>query len=93
MLMVQLDIANNVAALVGSLIGIVLTLVGLVAWFIRLESKVMYLEKDLETEKKHNTDRNEVMWSKMDAVQGSLHTVLQGIGKIEGRLESIKNDK
>lgn len=51
--------------------------VGMTAWFVRLEAKVMYLEKD-----------KKIMWNKLDDIQDSLTKILQALAKLEGKLEN-----
>lgn len=64
---------------------------GFVAWLIRLESKVMVLEKDI-TEKNQQIDRLDI---KIGAIEGKiiekLSMIEKSLAKIEGRL-SVEND-
>ncbi len=63
-------------------------LVTMVAWFIRLESKVLYLEKDHHEHKRAYSERETQMWAKIDGLQVGITTVLQALAKIEGKLET-----
>lgn len=71
-----------ILATIGSLafIGIV--------WFIRLEAKVLYLERNLERSELVAKEKERVMWEKIDALQNSLNQLLQGIGRVEGKLDA-----
>lgn len=51
-------------------------LAGLV-WLIRLEAKVLYLEKD-----------NEDHWNKLDEVQKKLDGIAESLARLEGKLET-----
>lgn len=66
---------------------VLLSLIFVIVWCIRLESKVLYLEKDLENHKLAATDANKVIWSKWDTLQATLNQVLQAVGELKGRLE------
>lgn len=74
------------------------TMIGIVAWFIRLEAKVLYSEKDiikneiahnkdlvkLESEHKNNIDS---VWKKLEIIQTTLNQLLVSVGELKGRLE------
>jgi sensor domain CHASE-containing protein len=75
--MVKIDVANNLFTIILSLLGIISVFVGFVAWFIRLESKVQYLQKDHEENK-------QVIYAKLDTMQVTLNQLLQAIGRLEG---------
>lgn len=63
-------------------------LIGVVAWFIRLESKVLYLERDHLKQNESNEKRESTMWAKIDAIQATSTAILQSLAKIEGKLEA-----
>ena len=46
-------------------------------WLIRLEAKVLYLEKDREDH-----------WQKIDAMQDKLQEIAQSLARLEGKLEN-----
>ncbi|MFM6929053.1 MAG: hypothetical protein ACKOX6_11355 [Bdellovibrio sp.] len=67
-----------------SVIAAVITFIGLIAWFIRLESKVTWLEKaevdrKIETEKKDAERKAEIekieqaVWDKFESVQNGMN--------------------
>jgi hypothetical protein len=46
-------------------------------WFVRLESKVLYVEKEQESSKKE-----------MISLQNTLNTLLLSVGRVEGKLDN-----
>ncbi len=61
-------------------------------WLVRLEAKVLNQGRDhvkLEAAVEKN---NTVIWEKFTALQTSMNQILQGIGRVEGRL-SINTNK
>lgn len=66
---------------------LIVSLVLVVAWLIRLESKVLYMEKDSLKTAAENSKREEGMWKKFDEVNNKLTEALKTLSKIEGRLE------
>lgn len=96
---VSIDIANNVFSIALSVLIILGILIGFVAWFIRLESKVNYLEKDhsdhkveinasQEELKKESQHRDKAIWDKMETFQSSMNQLLQAIGELKGKLSN-----
>ena len=75
---------NDLVALIG-------TVIFFVAWFIRLESKVNYIEKDYQRHIEAQSQKDAVIWTKMDDMQKSINSLLQIVGRIEGKLESQKD--
>lgn len=59
--------------------------IGLV-WCIRLESEVRYLRRDHDDHKKHQEERGDTLWAKIDVIQTSMNSLIQAIGRVEGRL-------
>jgi hypothetical protein len=68
--------------------------VGVVAWFVRLESRVVSLEKDLEAESaarkqahddlKADSDKQVLtVWAKMDLMNASIVQILQATARLE----------
>lgn len=78
--------------LITALWPILATVIGLafvaLVWFIRLEAKVLYLERDLDKAETAAKEKERVMWEKIDALQNSLNQLLQGIGRVEGKLDA-----
>ena len=83
----MVDLAAHFTEFILSVISLIAIMIGFVGWFIRLESKVMYLEKDHEESKINGNEKIESMWKKMDAVQATLNQVLQGIARLEGQMK------
>ena len=61
--------------------------VGMVAWFARLEAKVLYRERD----RRDRSSKDREMWNKIDSLQKSIGELLESVGRIEGRL--MRNGK
>lgn len=55
--------------LIGVMFGVI--------WLVRLEAKVLYLERE-----------KKMVWIKLDAIQVTLTEVLISLGKIQGKLET-----
>jgi hypothetical protein len=62
---------------------IIITLALGLVWLVRLEAKVLYLEKD----RKLDLERQESLWNKLDSMQVTLTTILTSLAKLEGKME------
>lgn len=60
---------------------VILSAMFFMIWLIRLESKVLYLERD----------RNE-HWNKIDAMQTKLQEIAEALARLEGKLETKHNE-
>lgn len=67
---------------------ILLSILFVVIWCIRLESKVLYLEKDHEKTRAENIEKDKLIWAKQDALQTTLNQILQAIGELKGKLNN-----
>lgn len=54
----------------------VLSIVGVIGWFVRLEVKVSA-----------HAESNDKLWLKMDSLQQQNTNILQAVSRVEGRLE------
>lgn len=75
---------NEILLIVISIVTLLSILVGVVAWNIRLESKVMNLEKN-------HADNVESVWKKLDDVQKNVIDVLQSVARMEGKINAERN--
>ena len=66
-------------------------LILLVAWFIRLESKVLWLQTSHRDQKEEAQEKEAKMWAKIDGLQLTMTSILQSLAKIEGKLESSRD--
>lgn len=82
----MINLVDNISGIIVSILTIVLIVIGFIGWFIRLEAKVMYLEKDHADHKKNWNDQIEKMSLKIDAFQITLNQVLQGVARLEGQI-------
>ncbi len=65
-----------------------------IAWLVRLEAKVLYLERDLIRSAKESAKKEASMSTEMKEVNSKLTEALKSLAKIEGRLESQnRNDQ
>lgn len=78
--MVTIDIANNFVSLLLGVLSVIGVFIGFVAWFIRLESKVTYLEKDYGDNKVKQGSMNET-------IQATLNQVLISLGELKGKID------
>ena len=72
---------------------LVLPIVGFIAWLVRLEAKVLYLEKELKEYKELAKERERLLWEKFDKLQENLNTVLQTTTRIEENLKHLNKDQ
>lgn len=72
----------------NDLIYFAIAAIGVVIWNVRLEAKVLYLEKDYDLNK-------EAVWEKLKDLQTSMNLILQSNVRIETKLERLEkeNDK
>jgi hypothetical protein len=58
-------------------------IVALSAWMVRLEAKILSIEKD----QKRKDTSDEKIWAKIDSLQNNMTGVLQSLSRIEGKLD------
>ena len=66
---------------------IVMVLILSLIWNIRLEAKVLYLEKDHAREIKSSSEKDKLMWEKFDAVVTELTNVKMVLTKLQTTIE------
>lgn len=69
-----------------SLDNVIYLLVFIIVWAIRLEAKLLYVERDHNSHKDHVSKSDSVMWGKIEALSASLTSISLSLGRIEGRL-------
>lgn len=69
------------------LVGVCAIVVAVIAWLIRLEAKVMYLEKDHEAHKNINEKKDKSLWDKIDSLQVVIMSMKETLARIEERLK------
>lgn len=62
------------------------------AWLIRLEAKVLYLEKDQTKSEEILKVKDATMWAKFGTIETNMNLILQSLGRLEGKL-SNRNEK
>jgi hypothetical protein len=73
---------------IGEIWPVLVSTILVIVWLIRLESKVLYLEKDNIS----RSEKDKMIWEKFNELQTTLTGILQSLARLEGRLES-KNDE
>ena len=77
----------------GNAWPVLMTFIAIIAWFVRLEAKVMYIEKDHERERLERLERDKDVSRKLDQMSKQLSAVLQTVSHIEGKLEGFPGIK
>lgn len=72
---------------------LILPIVGFIAWLVRLEAKVLYLERELKEYKEAAKEREKLLWEKFDKLQENLNTVLHTTTRIEENLKHLNKDQ
>lgn len=73
---------------------LILAAVAAVAWFVRVEAKVLYIEKDLAEYKIRVEKKDLVFWDKIESVQKSISQVYESVIRMEEHIKYIqKSDK
>lgn len=83
---------------------VLLTFVLLIAWCVRLEAKVLFLEKQLESEaaridhahqefQDQQSEKTQALWTKIDAMSAMMSAMLQAVGRLEGKLDGNQSRK
>ena len=71
----------------------IFALICCVIWNIRLESKVLYLEKDYEKHQNSIAEKDKALWIKFDSLQATVTTVLQMLTRLETKIEMKRKDQ
>lgn len=57
-------------------------------WLIRLEAKVLYLEKDQVREVKQNFEKDKNIWKEIKGIRDEVHEMKMALARIEGSLSN-----
>lgn len=57
-------------------------------WLIRLEAKVLYLEKDQTKEVKRSSEKDRNLWKEVKGIREEVHEVKTTLARIEGSLSN-----
>lgn len=63
-----------------------------IIWFIRLEAKVLFLKENHKDHVDAVTRKDAALWAKVDSLQTSITNVLQGVARLEGKMDSHRQD-
>lgn len=63
-----------------------------IVWAIRLESKILYLEKDQNLRKQVDSEREKAMWLKFDLLQTTLVEIRVQLAELRTRIEHESAD-
>jgi len=69
---------------------IIIAGIALVAWAVRVEAKVIYLEKDLHDHKIREKEKDLVFWDKIETVQKSIGQVFESVIRMEEHIKFIR---
>jgi len=72
---------------------LILALIAGIAWLVRVESKVLYLEKDLLEHKIREKEKDKIIWDKIESVQKSIGQVLESVIRMEEHIKIIQRNK
>lgn len=64
-----------------------LSLIGLGVWLVRLEAKVMNLEKELKEKKDRDETKERTLWDKFEKVLDKIQEVGEALARLEGKIE------
>jgi len=68
---------------------------GLVCWAIRLEAKVLYTEKQLESHKAATTASDEqkgrAIWEKFESIQNLMVEMIKSVSELKGEIKGRRN--
>jgi hypothetical protein len=64
-----------------------------IIWFVRLESKVLYLAEKVETNKESVDENKDKMWEKIDDLIKVMNDVKEGLARLEGTLNIKPNNQ
>ncbi len=67
--------------------AIVLSVIFFIIWLVRLEAKLLYLEKEFAVSLTMDQQREKAIWNKFDTMQETLNQILQKLSRLEGKLE------
>jgi ABC-type phosphate transport system auxiliary subunit len=94
MITMQLDAANNLFSIAGSILGLLVMLIALIGAFVKLQinqkatdRELKRVETDLVNAKAEISKRHDGLETKLDNLQSSLSQLFVGLGRIEGKLE------
>lgn len=63
-----------------------------IIWFIRLEAKVLFLRESHKDHVEAVVRKDAALWAKVDSLQASITNVLQGVARLEGKMDSHRQD-
>lgn len=66
---------------------------GIIAWFIRLESKVTHLKEETRSNEIDHKEEKQVLWSKLDEMQKTIIETNKSIVRIETKLQNFESNK
>ena len=64
--------------------------IALIAWAVRVEAKVLYLEKELSEHKSREKEKDRVFWDKIESLQKSIGQVLETVIRMDEHVKHIQ---
>ena len=77
---------------IKNLIHLIAPVVVTIIWLIRLEAKILYLEKDHITHKNDYKDQYSLMWAKIDFLSNNISMIMQSLARIEENIKNIRKE-
>lgn len=64
--------------------------IALIAWAVRVEAKVLYLEKELSEHKSREKEKDRVFWDKIESLQKSIGQVLETVIRMDEHVKHFQ---
>lgn len=68
---------------------VLVTVVIIVAWFIRLESRQLFHEKDFERYRNQARENEKKIWENIDKIKEQNTEILQSLSRLEGKIDRL----
>jgi len=69
---------------------IIIAGIAVIAWAVRVEAKVLYLEKELSEHKSREKEKDRVFWDKIESLQKSIGQVLETVIRMDEHVKHIQ---
>lgn len=67
---------------------LILSGIACIVWFVRIESKVLYLEKEKDAQQKTDKEKDTLLWAKLDGIQLTMNALAISVAKLETRADN-----
>lgn len=76
---------------VKDIVHLVIPSIFAIIWLIRLESKILYIEKDHNGHKSDYKDQVSVIYAKQDTQSSNISLIMQSLARIEENIKNLKS--